>query len=90
MIKQDKNIDINLGNLEKIYKEDPNNISNIINLANAYIASGNFIQALKFTKLASKSSPKNLGIDFTLSNLIDYNNISNKYNRIYFHLILEI
>ncbi len=73
MIKQDKNIDINLGNLEKNYKEDPNNISNIINLANAYIASGNFIQALKLTKLAGKSSPKNLGIDFTLSNLTNYN-----------------
>tara|TARA_B100000131_G_scaffold158871_1_gene154020 strand:- start:1849 stop:3063 length:1215 start_codon:yes stop_codon:yes gene_type:complete len=77
MIKQNKNIDINLSNLEKIYREDPNNIPNIINLANIYIASGNFIQALKFTKLASKSSPKNLGIDFTLSNLIDYNKDDN-------------
>ena len=73
MIKQNENINKEIKNLEILYKKEPKNISIIINLANAYISSGNFELAIKFTKLANKLSPKNLGIDFTLSNLIDYN-----------------
>ncbi len=72
MIKQNENINKEIKNLEILFKKEPKNIPVIINLANAYISSGNFELALKFTKLASKHSPENLGIDFTLSNLIDY------------------
>ena len=72
MIKQNENINKEINNLEILFKKEPKNIPVIINLANAYISSGNFELALKFTKLASKHSPENLGIDFTLSNLIDY------------------
>ena len=72
MTKQIENINKKINDLEIIFKKEPNNITIIINLANAYIECGNFELALKFTKLASKYSPENLGIDFTLSNLIDY------------------
>ena len=70
--KQIENINKKIDDLEIIFKKEPNNIPIIINLANAYIERGNFELALKFTKLASKHSPENMGIDFTLSNLIDY------------------
>ena len=72
MTKQIENINKKINDLEIIFKKEPNNITIIINFANAYIECGNFELALKFTKLASKYSPENLGIDFTLSNLIDY------------------
>ena len=72
MTKQIENINKKIDDLEIIFKKEPNNIPIIINLANAYIERGNFELALKFTKLASKHSPENMGIDFTLSNLIDY------------------
>ena len=72
MTKQIENINKKIDDLEIIFKKEPNNIPIIINLANAYIECGNFELALKFTKLASKHSPENMGIDFTLSNLIDY------------------
>ena len=77
MTKQIENINKKINDLEIIFKKEPNNITIIINLANAYIECGNFELALKFTKLASKYSPENLGIDFTLSNLIDYNKDDN-------------
>ena len=51
---------------------DPKNSTIIINLANAYISSGNFNLAKKFTKLANEMEPYNLGIDYTLSNLTSY------------------
>jgi len=77
MTKQIENINKKINDLEIIFKKEPNNIPIIINLANAYIECGNFDLALKFTKLASKHSPENLGIDFTLSNLIDYSENEN-------------
>ncbi len=72
MIKQNKNVDKEIKNLEDLFEKNPKDINIIINLANAYISSGNFISALKITKLANQLAPENMGIDFTLSNLIDY------------------
>ena len=68
--KNQLNNAINIFN--KALEIDPKNSTIIINLANAYISSGNFNLAKKFTKLANEMEPYNLGIDYTLSNLTSY------------------
>ena len=64
--------DLAINVFNKAFEIDSNDITIIINLANTYISSGDFNLAIKFTKLANKIAPENLGVDFTLSNLIDY------------------